>query len=190
MIDELIDQIEQVLQAHTEGLSEYELLSALKSAPEGLLDELDMQDAHALFQAHFLVFHCLYRLRDRWLAEARANLQIDVFKIISLPYVEKLSDELAVADELRAYYLDLNNLEQTSADDAENLINQFWQKFVAQPDRLNALKVLELEEPVSFERIQQKYRQLVMQYHPDRGGSAGRLADINQAMDTLKRYYQ
>jgi len=190
MIDILIAQVEQVLQSSTDGLSEFEMLKAIKALPDSQLDELDMQDSHSLFRAHFLLFHCLYRLRDQWLAEQRWHLQIDVLSIRVLPYHSEVSAELVVADELRDYYLDWANFEQTTADDAEDLINQFWQKFLAQDDRSEALNTLELADDADFDQIKQQYRQLAMKYHPDRGGSATRLAAINRAMDTLKRYYR
>ena len=176
--------------ASADGQSEFEMLKAIRILPDSQLGELDMQDAHSLFRAHFLLFHCLYRLRDQWLEQQRGHLQIDVLCIRVFPYHSKVSAELAVKDEVRDYYLDWANFEQTTADDAENLINQFWQKFIAQDDRSEALKTLELADDASFEQIKQQYRQLAMKNHPDRGGSATRLAAINRAMDTLKRYYR
>lgn len=190
MLDSLLHQIEQILQKYSHGLSEYELISELRKNPEKLFDDVDLQNAHALFQTHFLLFHCLYLLRDQWLNEKKAFLQIDTMKIYCLPYTQKCSDEITTEDSMRSYYLDISRLEQTTAEDADELINQFWQKFVAQKDRHEALKTLELEEDVGFEQIKARYKQLVMQHHPDRGGSASHLAAINQAMDVLKRYYQ
>jgi len=190
LIDTLLLQLEQVLQAHPDGLSEFEMLKAIKALPDSLLEELDMQDTYALFRAHFLLFHCLYRLRDQWLVQRTGLLQIDVLSIRSLPYHTKASDELSVADEVREYYLDWSNFEQTTAEDAEDLLNQFWRKFLAQDDRGEALKTLGLTDDADFDQIKQQYRQLAMKNHPDRGGSANRLAAINQAMDTLKRYYR
>ncbi len=190
LIDILLAQVEQVLQSSTDGLSEFEMLKAIKALPDSQFEALDMQDTHSLFRAHFLLFHCLYRLRDQWLAQQSGHLQIDVLCIRVLPYHSKMSAELAVVDQVRDYYLDWTNFEQTSADDAEDLINQFWQKFLAQDDRSEALKTLELADNANFDQIKQQYRQLAMKNHPDRGGSATRLAAINQAMDTLKRYYR
>ncbi len=37
--------------------------------------------------------------------------------------------------------------------------------------------------------IKYRYRQLVSQHHPDRGGSTSRLQSINLAMEILQRYY-
>lgn len=190
MVDDLITKIEHILANTAEALSEYELITLLRDSHGGVFKEADLQNSFELFQVHFLLFHCLYRLRDRWLSENKACLQIDAMKIRRLPYTQSNIEALTVADSLRAYYLDLSQLKQTSEADAENLINDFWLKFVAAADRSDALKALELEEGVSFDQIKQQYRQLAMQHHPDRGGSATKLADVNRAMDVLKRYYQ
>ena len=173
-----------------DAMSEYELIRLLRDSHGDIFKEADLQNSFELFQVHFLLFHCLYQLRDRWLSENRACLQIDAMEIRRLPYSQSNKEALTVADSLRAYYLDLSHLKQTSEEDAENLINDFWLKFVAAADRSDALKALELEEGVSFDQIKLQYRQLVMRHHPDRGGSAKKLADVNQAMDVLKRYYQ
>jgi len=174
----------------TEALSEYQLISLLRDDHVDVFASADLQNSFDLFQVHFLLFHCLYRLRDQWLDENKACLQIDPLKISRLPYSQSQQEALAVSDSLRTYYLDLSHLEQTSADDAEKLINDFWTKFVASADRSDALKTMELEEGVSYEQIKARYRLLAMQHHPDRGGSAEKLAEVNQAMDILKRYNQ
>ena len=172
------------------ALSEYELISLLRNSHGDIFQEAYLHNSFELFQVHFLLLHCLYRLRDRWLGENKACLQIDAMEIRRLPYSQSNKEALTVSDSLRSYYLDLSRLEQTTEQDAENMINDFWLKFVAAEDRSDALNTLELEEGVSFEQIKLKYKQLAMQHHPDRGGSAKKLADVNQAMDVLKRYYQ
>ena len=190
LINFLTDKIEIILKENSSGLSEYELISELKPVLEQQFEVLDLQDSHQLFQIHFMVLHCLYKLRDRWLEGQVASLQINPMKISLLPYSKSMKDELAEADQLRNYYLDLNHLHNTDAEAAENLITDFWVKFAASSDHLDALAVLDLEHGVSYEKIKTKYRQLAMYNHPDRGGSAERLAVINQAMDVLKRYYR
>ncbi|MDH5518404.1 MAG: DnaJ domain-containing protein [Gammaproteobacteria bacterium] len=190
MIESLLFSIEQILQQHPNGISEYELIKALQSDPNQAIAGLTMQQPGQLFELHFIVFHSLYRLRDRWLADETACLQISAIKIINNAYAKSLQQGIAPADPLRDYYLDLDNLKKTSAEQVEQMISGFWRQFVSAPELQQALTIFELSENVDFKQIKAKYKQLAMQNHPDRGGSADRLAEINQAMDVLKRYFQ
>ena len=54
-----------------------------------------------------------------------------------------------------------------------------------------ALELFELngDQPLNLAAIKLRYRQLVSQHHPDRGGSTERLQSINLAMEILERYY-
>jgi len=57
-------------------------------------------------------------------------------------------------------------------------------------EKAAALALFELEDgPVDYALIKLRYRQLVSQHHPDRGGSTARLQSINKAMEILQRYY-
>ncbi|MDH5392828.1 MAG: DnaJ domain-containing protein [Gammaproteobacteria bacterium] len=190
MIESLQFSIEQILLQHPQGLSEYELITALQSASDHEISSLQLHDPHQLFQMHFMLFHCLYLLRDRWLAEKLSCLQISALKIIKLAYTQSHNDALELQDSVRQYYLDVNNLTATDADAVETLISRFWHKFACAPELEHALMVFELSGNLDFKQIKARYQQLAMQNHPDRGGSDSRLAEINQAMKVLKGYYQ
>ncbi len=56
-------------------------------------------------------------------------------------------------------------------------------------EKAAALALFELEGAVDYPAIKLRYRQLVSQHHPDRGGSTARLQSINKAMEILQRYY-
>ncbi|VAW86545.1 hypothetical protein MNBD_GAMMA18-476, partial [hydrothermal vent metagenome] len=49
-----------------------------------------------------------------------------------------------------------------------------------------ALSQLGLKAPVTDEQIRRRYKELVMQHHPDRGGNEQQLQALNQAMAVLK----
>jgi len=53
--------------------------------------------------------------------------------------------------------------------------------------RVEALKVLGLEEGVSDEEIRATHRRLIQQTHPDKGGTNYLAAKINEAKDVLLR---
>jgi DNA-J related protein/DnaJ domain len=190
LIPYLSRKIKKILVSSPQGISEYELISRLQKEPENEISEINLQNSLELFQVHFMVSHCLYLLRDNWLADEQYCLQISPLKISLLPYSKSMTEELAERDPLRDYYLDLSHLENTDADAAENLINSFWHKFVAAADRVEALAVLGLDDGVSFEQVKSRYRQLAMGNHPDRGGCQHTFSNISQAMDVLRSYYQ
>lgn len=185
-IDTLIETIAHTLPAHPQGLSEYELIQLLKSQGHfGFLDP-PPADPLALFCAHFLIFHVLYRLRDRLLNSQTADIEIHTLKIRLLPY-GKTQTALSTPDNMRAYYLDLNHLETTTSRDVNELIASFWTRLRNQNQRKEALKELGLEDPVDDKTITRTYRRMAMKHHPDRGGNKTRLQALNSAVKVLTR---
>lgn len=192
-LDEKISQLEmacqQLLQRHSGGLDEHQLLQHLRRPPYGLMPELTLDDSLGLFQSHFLLFHVLYRLRDRLHGEQSAQLHISPLNIRLRPY-RQCGEGLEVNDPLREYYLDLGQLDQTGREDVEAMLAGFWQKAAIGVDaKQEALATLELKEPVTLGEVKAQYRRLVMAHHPDRGGEAERMHDLNDALATLQRYY-
>lgn len=182
--EEFLASVDALLGQHPAGLSEHQLLRLLYDA--GYLPFLGASpwEPHALFCAHFLLFHALYRLRDRSWKAQRAHLEIRPLNIRWQPY-RCGQGGLARPDTLRDYYLDLSNLEQTSARDVDELLAAFWMRFQRQDQRAEALMELGLSDPVDDATIKRTYRQLVMRHHPDRGGETERLQVINAALRVL-----
>jgi len=182
--EEFLDSVAGFLLQHPAGLSEHQLLRLLGDA--GCLPFLGASpwEPHALFCAHFVLFHALYRLRDRGWQAQQAHLEIRPLNIRWQPY-RSGQGELARPDSLREYYLDLSNLEQTSARDVDQLLAAFWARFQRQDQRAAALLELGLSDPVDAATIKRTYRQLAMQHHPDRGGDTARLQAINAALRAL-----
>jgi hypothetical protein len=193
MLQEAIAALEEVVRAELQrqprGFSEHELITALRASSCPGIPESLVGDPLLLFRTHFLLFHVLYRLRDRLRAEARGELRIGVLRIAVAPYGPGRAG-IAHSDPLRDYYLDLSNLEKTTEEDVVRLLDGFWSRGRAEGDRAEALAVMDLTEPVDLETIKRRYRQLAMRYHPDRGGDTLRLQEINAAMETLSRCYR
>jgi hypothetical protein len=185
-IDSLIEVIADSLQAHPNGLSEYELIRIVKD--RGYFEFLDPPPAvpYELFRAHFLLFHALYRLRDRLWRTQTADLEINTLKIRCLPYRQGLA-ALSTPDALREYYLDLSHLETTTSRDVHELIASFWMRLQHCDQRAEALKELGLVDPVDDGTITKTYRRMAMKHHPDRGGSKTRLQTLNRAIDILTK---
>lgn len=188
---DLADQLLALLEAAGDGCSEYQLIQQLRQQQAPQLENLASDPQLALFQTHFLIFNALYRLRERLWQARSAHLQISPLCCQLLPY-RAGSAELAEHDPLRDYYLDLQQLHGTSACDVEQLLASFWTRLQSGDEQRAALELFELsaQPTLDLARIKHRYRQLVSQHHPDRGGSTSRLQSINLAFEILQRYYR
>jgi len=180
----LLEVVKIELEQHQTGIKEYDLIQLLKGygffeTPGGT-----PMPPHVIFQIHFMLFHVLYVLRDRLLIDKQGYLEIDVLKIQLLPY-QKGNAAITTHDKLREYYLDLTNLENTTEDEINELIDSFWTGLGRHGKRDEALDTLGLVDPVTNENIRETYRKLVMKHHPDRGGDKDRLQAINSAITIL-----
>lgn len=184
----LFNTILDIVRVHPTGISEYDLLRTLESQACPPFSNDAFRSSFDLFVAHFILFHLLYQLRDRLLEEKRGNLLIECTCIALERYHEVAETRIpAPRDPMREYYLDLKNLEQTTEEDVTTMLKDFWRRFAAWNERGDALKVLGLEEPVDMVTIRQRYHELALTHHPDRGGDKVKLQEINAAMEILKR---
>jgi hypothetical protein len=171
------------LEKNVTGISEYDLITSLKE--QGYFDFIKSPALpHELFRAHFLLFHALYLLRDKFLKNKQYQLDIHVLNVELLPYAEG-KQELQQVDKLRDYYLDISNLDSTSENDVYDLLASFWNGYDRFKNRDEALAELGLKDPVDNKIIKDKYRKLVMQYHPDRGGDTEKLQKLNDVIKLL-----
>ena len=165
---------------------EYELIRWLQAPEQGIFREDALSDSMTLFQANFIVMHALYRLRNRWLEDARGYLQISALDIGLVPLkTDSGSDLPDQHDALAEYYLDLNNLDTDQAS-VDALLNDFWQRMVIPEHYDNDLAVLELTPPVDLSTIRQQYRRLASQHHPDKGGDAEAFRKVSSAYLRLR----
>ncbi len=182
--DTLEPIVERILADHPEGLDEQTFLQRLRAQPDSGWNPERRISGLGLFRRHFLLFHALYRLRDRLRQSGTGDIEIDPMCIRLLAY---RSGEPAVGsrDGLRAYYLDLNNLDSTDAADVTRMLKGFDAQVRRREQRAHALATLELTEPFDEASVRRQYRRLAMRHHPDRGGDAERLQAINRAFRTL-----
>ena len=212
-INELLDVLEllleekakkeQALEGQAKGFSEHQLLTLLQEPPHAFFAADAMRDPLLLFQTHFLLFHCLYLLRNRWQKKRYASLEISALsikKISITPLISSVdsathshshSDQLLLnADPLAQYYLDWSHFSNTSSDDVDNLLEIFWKK-VYQPQSSEvlqqALKIMELESSVPLPELKQQYRRLAQRFHPDKGGDSEHFKKICQAFHQLRQ---
>lgn len=179
-----------LIKSYPKGIKEYDLLKLLH-AHQCKEDQVAMFDNLALFQQHFLLFHALYKLCDQQHATQAGHIIIEALNIQWLPYKAAAQQQASPAntDPLRAYYLDIKNLEETSREDVDNLLASFWQKISNDSEKLSALALFGLAEPCDLATIKKRYRQLLATHHPDKGGSVVTAQALNDAMAVLKRCY-
>lgn len=185
---DLAEHLLVLLRQAPAGLSEHQIIRRLKEGHSSHIPQLPLSDKLVLYRTHFMLFNALYRLRDRLWAERSAHLEISPLRVCLLPYQDG-QQALTGHDPLRTYYLDETHLRDTSEADVEHLLQSFWTRMHGSEDKQAALELFGLEARTDYPAIRLRYRQLVSQHHPDRGGSTSRLQSINKAMEILERYY-
>lgn len=166
--------------------TEFELIRELSAPPYSLFQPDCLRDSLSMYRVHFILFHVLYQLRDQFFQEQLGNLHISALSIRLLPYSPG-EEGLVTTDPLRDFYLNRKNF-QYSREDIDKLLNDFWRgasNDISLLARQEALRTLELEEPVDYPTLKKQYRRLAMIHHPDRGGDADKLKQINAAMAIL-----
>lgn len=154
--------LQRVLRFHPAGLSEFELIKLLEIDGTAGFEADCLKDNLSLFQTHFFLFHNLYHL-DRLLTEqGKWRLHISPLCIQLTAVENTCNTALAMQDPLREYYLDSDNLKNTDADEVDALLNQFWQRFLRNDERNEALQILGLQDPVDWPTIKDKHRRLAM----------------------------
>lgn len=199
-IIELTDVVAILLSDNPQGLTEHQLLKLLQQAPHDFFAEDALRDPLLLFQTHFLLFHCLYLLKQRWCITQQAALDISALLIIKRPFMVNKSEpqvgdnkvhSLLHTDPLAQYYLDWSHFSSTTEKDVETLLNSFWRKVFSPQDEgsiQQSLTIMQLEAPVPTAQLKVQYRRLAQSHHPDKGGDSEYFKEICQAFHQLKQY--
>ncbi|MGW8247262.1 MAG: DNA-J related domain-containing protein [Acidiferrobacterales bacterium] len=180
----------EFLKTESNGTSEYDLIQYLRDRELFNLDpdELLSSDSLVMFRIHFIVFHALYRLRDRVRQQAINDIDLNPVCIRLLHY-QNSESALVEYDALYEYYMDTGNLENTGSEDVDEMLQRFWLRLGNSERRAEALKELGLNDPISDDAIRKQYRRLAMKHHPDRGGKREKLQRINAAVSILLNSY-
>lgn len=205
----LQEAIGDIVLGQVAPLSEFELIRALQQPPYELLNKQALQGSLNLFQTHFLVFHCLYRLRNEWQQTGLGLLRIEPLAIQLLSIASASSADthanhthLVDDDPLAAYYLDLSNFSSTGAHDVEQLLERFWQRFthsdrtssaaqITTAQQAQALAVIGLASmPENLVQLKRQYRSQLHVCHPDKGGSNQAVQEVQRAYQVLRKVLQ
>jgi hypothetical protein len=193
----LIDALVTFRPQFEEGISEYDLIKALKSPPYLVFDEHALGDALMMFQTHFVLFHCLYQLKNQWREQKIGQLDIGLTRITLLPILESAAN-IQTEDPLANYYLDWSNLSATNENDVEALLDSFWQKMVGYDHHAKlsgsalerACITMEIDalKDINLSELKQQYRKLQHENHPDKGGRNEVSQSILQAYTKLRKH--
>jgi len=184
----LLIPILKILRGSEGGISEHQLITALGRELDSFSQQ-GLSHSLALFQCHFLVMNALYQLQQE-VAKGHLYLHISALDIYLQPMGEAGDQALAdieVQQSLREYYLDYSNLEGTSEAEVEQMLNGFWRRYLAADKQLEAFNALGLDENAKWPAIQQSYRRLVREHHPDKGGSTEKFMAVREAYEVLAR---
>jgi hypothetical protein len=193
----LIDALVTFRPQFEEGISEYDLINALKSPPYLVFDEDALRDSLMMFQTHFVLFHCLYQLKNEWHEQKIGQLDIGLTRITLHPILESAAN-IQTEDSLARYYLDWSNLSSTNENDVEALLNSFWKKMAGSDLHTNisglelkrACTTMEIDslESMNLSELKQQYRKLQHENHPDKGGKIEMSQSVQHAYTQLRRH--
>ncbi len=194
---DLSQEIESFLLSHP-SCKEFDIIKHLQD--KGRLPKDVLATSLSLFRCHFLIFNALYRLQylshhhQRYqLSISSLNIQLSSSNAANTELPQTQHQQLDHSSTLGLFYLDLTQLNQTSQQDVNALLDTFWQQYFNPEQKTQALTTLQFKQEeqtnIDFKAIKKQYRRLVMQHHPDRGGDANQLIAIQQAMQCLQHYY-
>ena len=188
MLNPLIDEIFELILTQDTWMVH---TLALKLQQQGSIGTLDAQPERDLFKRNFLIMNALYQLQQQLQPAqylAIASLRITLTDADPHSSVQHL-------DPLRDYYLDWQNYE-TSSNEIQELLNDFWQRFAGNKKPQQALdskthnKLLQrwqLTKQCSLKDVQKRWRQLAMQYHPDKKtGDTEKFKELKNEYEQLK----
>jgi hypothetical protein len=188
-LEETLDTVTDLLASYLgqgHQCREYELIRWLQEPAQAIFQSNALSDTMMLFRANFIVMHCLYRLRQRWLDEQRGYLTISSLEVGLQPISEASENQLpGEHDPLADYYLNLNHLDTDEAS-VEALLNDFWRRMVVPEQNDEDFATLQLQPPTDAHTLRQQYRRLANQHHPDKGGDSEQFRKITAAYQRLK----
>lgn len=181
----LIEPIRVELEASVEPLKIHILVRALQL--KGWLTDYDLSQPEPLFAVNFLAQNALYQLQKEYLSENK-YLSVSSLHIELITSPNTMPSTNTENNALRDYYLNWNNLKQADKTYINQLLDQFWQGYVASDELAHAMAVMSLPEDVNIGELKAHYRRLAMQYHPDRGGCNQQFREITVAYHTLLKH--
>ncbi len=171
------------------SMQEYELLSQMRA--EGFLALCEADNYWvALFRKHFLMRHCLYRVNATWAGQGQRLLlgPVSIELVVAAETNrENLPSEDLTYQALADYYGDLNHWLAATEETCRTFVDDFFKRFAAFNEAESHLTCLGLPKDAVWGVVQQRYRRLAQQHHPDKGGDAELFLTFTRAFEALKR---
>lgn len=188
----ILDELDKLF-SHCALRNEHQIIKHLQEKKISPFDRFTLGNTKDLFSAHFLCMHSLYHLKKHYQQEQKFSLDIHSVRIQRIILDDpiqsnnKIKTTLEIADPLESYYLNSKHYFETQEDEINDLIKSFWQKYIAQDSKKEALDVLALPDDADAKMIKTQYLRLAQQHHPDKGGCAERFKEIRQAKAVLDK---
>lgn len=187
----LFEEAVYQLLSNGEPIKEYDLMKRLVSL--GFDQFTPSLEPLELFRAHFLLFHLLYRLQDKWHIEKKGDLSIHTLNIqLETTSEQDTTQKVSKIDGVKTYYLDYETFIYTQEQEVIDLIESFWESlggsdmtFYSQPEIQAAKQTLEIDTDITSKKVHLQYRKLSQIHHPDKGGKAETFHAICQAKEVL-----
>ncbi len=172
-------------------------------------------DPLTLYRHHFLLFHLLYRLQDRFYEENK-HLFVHFMRTFLTDYPppgrcrfyhphngrfcddpatdgvycrfhrDRIGEDALALLSTRSFYLDPSNYAALDAHTIDAFMNGTREILHRYDDYRNSFHVLDLPLSADIPMIKKRFRRLAKQCHPDHGdGSADRFHKINRAYQVL-----
>jgi hypothetical protein len=179
----LVVMILPYIREHQHGCTLLALVNYCEAALQSRVAGSAMSRA---FEKNFLVMNGLYQLQHQLLSEHDLYLSISPMDIhIQLGTRVVGNNDVARDASLASYYLDWNNLVQTTEEDIAELLADFWRR-VSSTEKVDwAASVLGVILPLQKDTVISAYRARASITHPDKGGRHEDFVDVRQAYEIL-----
>lgn len=194
----VIDEVRNIIKSQVGvALKPYQFITQLSA--KRLIAQNYGASALGLYKVNFLLYNALYTLQKEYLEQHLwlriSNIEVSLWPAPQAEEAEQWLSDCAAQQLLADFYLDWRHYDCATEQESQQLLESFWRR-LSDPVAVNAaLEVLELSPSLLQEtggdlrvRIKTQYRRLAMQHHPDRGGDAASLQQINHAYSVLKNH--
>lgn len=185
-IDHYLDQYPQT--------NEHQIIKHLQDKLIEPFDNFSLSHSKDLFSAHFLCMHALYHLKNEYSEKRSYALIIQSVRVQRFDIrqyedndLQNTKQYLDRADPLASYYLNPKHYFETQEDEINDMLKSFWQRYLAQDEKQEALTALELPGHADKDMIKRQYRRLAQKHHPDKGGCAIAFNKIQEAKTVLDK---